>query len=296
MKNILAILLINAMSVHVSGSQTLIQQIENAYNALDTASYIENVILSYKKDKLKGIRETQDVMLEFRGIYNNMDSIRRQNTLDCVMERYNTWVSSLSYREDLTKRQTWEEIHATYMKSIAYAYLNIDCSIQKHNIIDSISKDFSKISIERDYSMFISAIKDKSVRYVLNLVPKEEQTLQVDTGELAFNLFYFDRRNKLDFFVIVENGIYVHDDTCYRVAIPTAHTRKIARNAPEVFGKIMRKNPEYLLYCHKLEGMNTILYVLNDKIYVYRIAQMKEYELSDYLKNFPISLSITNNL
>jgi len=49
----------------------------------------------------------------------------------------------------------------------------------------------------------------------------------------------------------------------------------------------MRKKPQYLLYSSELEGMNTILYMLNDKIYVYRIIQMKEYELSEYLKKYP---------
>jgi len=49
----------------------------------------------------------------------------------------------------------------------------------------------------------------------------------------------------------------------------------------------MRKKPQCLLYSSELEGMNTILYMLNDKIYVYRIIQMKEYELSEYLKKYP---------
>jgi hypothetical protein len=277
------------MFVHISNSQTLIQQIEDAYSALDSTSYIENIILSYKEDKLKLIRETEDSMLKLQGVYNNMDSIQRQNTLDSVMERYNIIVSSLSYREDLTKKKVWEKIFVTDGKARADAYLNIADSIQKRNTLNSLSRNFSKISIERDYSMFISAIKDKPVHYVLNLIQKDEQTLQVDTGKLSFNLFYFDKRNKLDFFVIVENGVYVHNDTYYRASIPTAYTRKIAQNAPKVFRKIMQKNPKYLLYCSELEGINAILYVLNDKIYVYRIAQMKEYKLCDYIKQIGIN-------
>lgn len=50
----------------------------------------------------------------------------------------------------------------------------------------------------------------------------------------------------------------------------------------------MRKQPKYLLLCSELEGMNTILYMLNNKIYVYRIVQMQEYELSDYIEKFGI--------
>ena len=40
------------------------------------------------------------------------------------------------------------------------------------------------------------------------------------------------------------------------------------------------------MYCYDLEQMNTILYMLNDKIYVYRISQLEEYEFNDYIKEF----------
>jgi len=42
MKKILMLLLTNVTFVHVLNSQTLIQQIEEAYSALDSISYIEN--------------------------------------------------------------------------------------------------------------------------------------------------------------------------------------------------------------------------------------------------------------
>lgn len=47
----------------------------------------------------------------------------------------------------------------------------------------------------------------------------------------------------------------------------------------------MRKHPKYLLFCPDLEGMNTILYVIDNDVYVYRIIQMKKYKLDDYMKN-----------
>lgn len=283
MKKICIILLFDGLFICTLGSQTLIQQIENAYNALDSTSYIENVILSYKEDKLKLIRETEDLMLELRGVYNNMDSTQKQSALDSVMERYSTIMLSLSYREDLTKQKVWEEMHTTHMRSIASAYLNINDSIQRRNIIDSISRDFSKVSMERDYSMFISAIKEKPIHFVLNLVPQDDQTLQVDTGKLSFNLFYFDKDYKGNLYVYCKEGQYSWQDTRYRT-----FSRQLGINAPKVFRKIMQKQPKYLLYSSELEGMNTILYILNDKIYIYRIVQMKEYELSDYIEKFGI--------
>ena len=102
--------------------------------------------------------------------------------------------------------------------------------------------------------------------------------------KLAFNLFYFDKNYKGDLYIYCgEDGEYWRSYSFY----PT-FSRVIAKNAPKAFRKIMRKKPKYLLLCDELEGMNTILYVLNDKIYVYRIVEMKEYELSDYFEKFPL--------
>ena len=47
----------------------------------------------------------------------------------------------------------------------------------------------------------------------------------------------------------------------------------------------MRKQPKYLLFCPELEGMNTILYVINNEVFIYRIVEMEKYKLDDYMKN-----------
>nr|WP_221410769.1 hypothetical protein [Ornithobacterium rhinotracheale] len=284
MKKIYIMLLINSFFVHTLSSQTLIQQIENAYNTLDSASYIENVLLSYKKHLLKSSREAEDFSLELLGVYNNMDSIQRKKTLDSVMGKYGTIV--LSYREELTKKKVWERLFNASGRAIARANLGVEDSIQKRNIIDSISREFSKISMERNYSVFFSAIKNKPMHYVLNLqIDSCGQSLCLlpDTSELSFNLFDFGKNFKGSLFVYVDEGRYSFFDTRY-----LTYSRKLGVNAPKVFRKIMHKQPKYLLYCSALEGMNTILYVLNDKIYVYRIVQMEEYELSDYIKKFDL--------
>ena len=44
-------------------------------------------------------------------------------------------------------------------------------------------------------------------------------------------------------------------------------------------------NQSYLLYCPELEGMNTISYVTNNDVYVYRIAEMQKHKLRHYMKN-----------
>lgn len=47
----------------------------------------------------------------------------------------------------------------------------------------------------------------------------------------------------------------------------------------------MRKHPKCLLFCPELEGMNTILFVINNEVFIYRIVEMEKYELDDYMKN-----------
>ena len=127
---------------------------------------------------------------------------------------------------------------------------------------------------------FESEIKSKTPLYVLNLKLKDKQTLQVDTGRLAFNLFYFDKRCKGRLYVYCDDGEYSGLDSRYRT-----FSRRLGRNAPKVFRRIMRKQPKYLLFCPELEGMNTILYVINNEVFIYRIVEMEKYKLDDYMKN-----------
>lgn len=232
MKKMFLFLLLSAMFVPISYSQTLIQQIENAYNTLDSVSYIEDIILSYRGDlviRYKGYEERADLLTAL----NYFDSIPRQKQI----------IDSL-----------WENL--TFR---------------------------SKTSIEEQINQFSDRVRATTPVYILNLIPQDKQTLQADTGKLPFNLFYFGKRSKNNFYVFVGNGEYIYGCDTY----PT-FSRPIGKNLLKVFRKIMRKQPKYLLLCSELEGMNTILYMLNNKIYVYRIVQMQEYELSDYIEKFGI--------
>lgn len=240
MKKICIMLLLNSVFAHALSSQLLIQQIENFYNALDSVSYIDNIILSFEKELEKQQKELDNTTLELYGFdYIGMDSFQRQNILDSI-----------------------DNIHR---KSIHVQEVKV-------------------WSIEERINEFSNRIRATTPVYVLNLVvSQDKQTLLVDTGELPFNLFYFGKHAKNNFYVFVNNEEYIYSSETY----PT-FSEQIGNNLPKVFRKIMRKQPKYLLYCSELEGMNTILYVLNDKIYLYRIAQMQEYELSDYVKKFGI--------
>jgi hypothetical protein len=195
----------------------------------------------------------------------------------------------LSYREDLLKQKVWEEIHAKYSKAIASAYININDSIQRANVIDSIIRELSEITKDRYYSVFVSAIKNNHLHFVLKLrvekheYPNQYSFFQPDTSKLPFDLISFDKCYKPQFYVYIVEGKYVE----YHEFFPT-FSKQAAKNVPKIYRKILRKKPKYLLNCDNLEGGNTILYVLNDEIYVYRILQMTEYKLDDYVRKFGI--------
>ena len=230
MKRISLIFIMGCLFLNISNAQSLTEQIEQAYNRLDSASYIDNIIQSYAKwlDNLD--RETYDVLVELR--CSGSDSIS---------------------------------------------------VIRAKNRVDSIFPDFfqsSKISNARDVKQFENRVKSGTPLYVLNLRLKYGQTLQVDTSKLAFNLYYFGKRYKGRLYIYCYEGEYSWQDSYYRT-----FSRKLGKNAPKVFRKIMRKHPKYLLYSTDLESMNTILYVIGNDIYIYRVSQMQEYKLDDYMEN-----------
>ena len=214
----------------MSNAQTLIEQIERAYSALDSTSYIDNIVLSYSKSLEKGHKETFKLLVDMcsSGV-DSLDVAQKQHIADSVYLEY--------------------------------------------------FKDEKKLDAQKTKS-FESEIKSKTPLYVLNLKLKDKQTLQVDTGRLAFNLFYFDKRCKGRLYVYCDDGEYSWNDGRFRT-----FSRPLGRNAPIVFRRIMRKQPKYLLFCPDLEGMNTILYVINNEVFIYRIVEMEKYKLDYYMKN-----------
>ena len=49
MKRVYLIFIMSSLFFCISNAQTLIEQIERAYSALDSASYINKIVLSYAK-------------------------------------------------------------------------------------------------------------------------------------------------------------------------------------------------------------------------------------------------------
>ncbi len=280
MEKIYLIILLNCFFVHNLSGQTLVEQIENAYRSLDSMSYNKDVISSYEKYLLKSNREAEDLRLELRKAYHPMDTVPSQQMLDSIMAK------SIvpKYKENLLKQKVWEEIFTSFGKAIANAYLKLDGSIQRQSVYDSIIREFSEISMDKSYTEFVSSMKYGRIHYVLNLrIDSCDQSICLlpETGTLPFNLFSFGKNYKGGFYIYFTGGEFGGYDNHYRT-----FSRRLGINAQKVFKKIMHKRPKYLLYCAELEQMNTILYMRNDMIYVYRIVQMEEYELGDYMNKF----------
>ena len=230
MKRVYLIFIMSSLFFCISNAQTLIEQIERAYSALDPASYIDKVILSYAKTLDKQYEETFKSFVDMcsSGV-DSSDVVQKQHIADSIYLRY--------FKDD----KTWND---------------------------------------QEVKKFANEVRAGTPLYVLNLKLKDKQTLQVDTSRLAFNLFYFDKRCKGRLYVYCDDGEYSGLDSRYRT-----FSRRLGRNAPKVFRKIMRKRPKYLLFCPELEGMNTILYVINNEVFLYRIIEMEKYKLDDYMKN-----------
>ncbi|MDD7461272.1 MAG: hypothetical protein PUK67_02140 [Prevotellaceae bacterium] len=227
MKRLFLIFVMSCIYFGISSGQTLTDQIEHAYSSLDSASYIDDIILSYEKWRNKRMKESFRSFVRMMSKDKDSSDVRKQNIS--------------MYIDDFE-----------------------DC----------------KISIAQEIKNFESDVKLRTPVYVLNLKLKDERTLQVDTTRLCFNLFYFDKKYKGCLYVYCDDGGYSWQDSYFRT-----FSQKIGDNAPKVFRKIMRKHPKYLLFCPDLEGMNTILYVIDNDVYIYRIAQMQKYKLDDYMKN-----------
>ncbi len=231
------------------------------------------------------------ILLLINGIF--VHSIFCQALVQNIEATYDI-LDSIHYSEsiiDLFREQVSKEINE--MNDVILEIRGIDFnkldSLRKQRMIDSImgKNNYSKALIEDRTNWFATNIRDKSVNYVLNLNIETCSNNQVyilpDTSCLPFNLFYFDKRSNVKFFVLVDNGEISHYDTNYRT-----FSTSISKNNRKVFRKIRKENSKFLLFSYDLEQMNTILYLLKDKICVYRISQMEKYELNDYIKKFVI--------
>ena len=207
-------------------------------------------------------------------------------TLTDQIEYVYSSIDSISYIDDMLSSysRSLDNLYKESQQALSNLYcsgnVNVDERIKEN---DSICSEVYIISKNNAINDFKQKIKTGSPIYVLNLKLKDGRILQVDTGKLCFNLFFLDKKCKGRLYVYCDNGEYSWHDSRYRT-----FSKKLGQNAPKAFRKILSRHPKHILYCPELEGMNLIMYVLDDEIFVFRIIQMKEYKLDYYLKNMTL--------
>ena len=206
-----------------------------------------------------------------------------QSLVDQIEHTYNT-LDSTSYINNviLSYAKSLDELNEN-LREAFFQTLRSDGdsarNIMRYHKIDSIYF-VCKILDTQYIKNLENDMKTRKPFFILNLKLKDEQTLQVDTGKFNFNLFYFGKKYKKGLYVYCYNGKLGGKYQYYSTS-----STKIAHNIPKAFKRIMRKHPKYLLLCSDLEGANSILYVLNNEIYIYQVVQMKEYKLDYYMKH-----------
>ena len=89
MKRVYLIFIMSSLFFCISNAQTLIEQIERAYSALDSTSYIDNIVLSYSKSLEKGHKETFKLLVDMcsSGV-DSLDVAQKQHIADSVYLEY----------------------------------------------------------------------------------------------------------------------------------------------------------------------------------------------------------------
>lgn len=138
--------------------------------------------------------------------------------------------------------------------------------------------------INREYNIIKNGIKDQNIRFVLNVdidMTKldTDNYLLVEGFEYDFNIYCHDRKFNPTYYVFfTEDRLDIYGDV-----YPT-FSKKFSKKIKNAIKSILKKRPKYMLHCQHLP--NTVLYVKDDKIFVYRILQSEEYELNDYVTKF----------
>jgi hypothetical protein len=187
--------------------------------------------------------------------------------------------------------------------SIKNLFNNLDSTLYMERVLteiqdDILSKDYYELlnkpekniveidiieAIKKRYNSTIEDIKKSKILYVLNIDIDTSKIstnnyLIIDPNYFKFNLFCFEKKKYPSKYILFYDGKLDSYST-----FPT-YSRKYLKHNQEAYKEVLRKKPEYLLFCWSLP--NSVVYVLNDKIFVYRVIQRKVYELDVYVKLF----------
>lgn len=190
-----------------------------------------------------------------------------------------------------------------YISAIKNSYRDLDTSsyvmkvineIQNYIIDDNFIKfknkpnknnsDYEIIDIiEHKLNKVIKDIDNSNLIFILNF--------EIDTAKIKTNNYFVVNPNNFKFNVYCVGKkaypyryiLFYNDKLDNYSSFPT-FSKKYYSQIRNAYKVVLRKKPQYLLNCWALP--NSIVYVLNDKIYVYRVIQRKVYELDEYVRLF----------
>lgn len=140
--------------------------------------------------------------------------------------------------------------------------------------------------------IFLAKLKPNRRVLALRLqIDEITNQIQVDSSNLPFDVYWISRFSKGDLFVHCTSTLKVEFEKRYASWASIYCLDDIAKDATYAFKHIMRLHPQYILSCQQLDWMNTILYLKDDKIYVYRILEKEHYELNSYIQKFGLYLN-----
>lgn len=181
------------------------------------------------------------------------------------------------------------------------AQTNLSLIEEKYKQLDSISymgelersiaqssflkfKERNKSNINEIYDEIMGGINGYTIKFVLRV---DIDTTSLKTGNylivrdsvMIFDLYCHDKKLNPRYFVRFENNNLEDFGTNYPIL-----SAKYAKQLKSGIKQVLKKNPKYIIDCTYLS--NTILYVKNEKLYVYRVIQKEVYELDDYVAKF----------
>lgn len=103
--------------------------------------------------------------------------------------------------------------------------------------------------------------------------------LLLDDSTYPFDIYCYDDKFNPRFFVYFNKNELDNFGNGYQ-SIEVKYAKKLKG----AIKRILKKNPKHILFSYFLP--NSILYVKDDKILVYRVIQKEVYELDDYVSKF----------
>jgi len=174
-----------------------------------------------------------------------------------------------------------------YMEKVLTEIQQDVLSEDYYGLLNKPVKDIIEIEIldvtQKRYNNSVGDILKSKMLFVLNFEIDTSRIstndyLKIDPHYFKFHVFCFDKKKYPSKYILFYDGKLDSYST-----FPT-YSRKYLKHNQEAYKEVLRKKPEYLLFCWSLP--NSVVYVLNDEIFVYRVMQRKVYELDEYVKLF----------